>query len=109
MRGQRLFRIGVALLIKEHVAGRASRGHFAKINRCGVTVFGTQQHKTATAQIARLGMRHRQRVANGHGGIDGIPTLFKNIHPHLSGKRIHGGHHPLLRTHGMEHILLNTV
>ena len=83
MRCQRLFRISVALLIKEHVTGRASRRHFTKIDRCGVTVFGTQQHKTTAAQIARLGMRHRQRIANGHGGINGIPALFKNVHPNL--------------------------
>ena len=85
MRCQRLFRIGVALLIEEHVAGRASRGHFTKINRRGVSVFGSQQHEPTAAQIARLRMRHRQRVANGYSGINGISALFQNIHPNLGG------------------------
>ncbi|CNU05739.1 Uncharacterised protein [Salmonella enterica subsp. enterica serovar Bovismorbificans] len=76
MRRQRLFRIGVTLIVEEHITGRGSRRHFTKINRRRVTVFGTQQHKTTTAQITRLRMRHRQRIAHGDGGIHGITALL---------------------------------
>lgn len=54
-------------------------------------------------------MRHRQRIANGNRRIDGISPLLKDIDANLGRHRIHGCHHPLLRTNRVENILFNTV
>ncbi len=76
MRRQRLFRIGVTLLVEEHITGRASRRHFTKINRRSSAIFSAQQHKSPAAQIPGLRMRHSQRIAHGDGGIHGITALL---------------------------------
>ncbi|BDI43210.1 hypothetical protein EsCd1HHP024_04236 [Escherichia sp. HH091_1A] len=54
-------------------------------------------------------MRYRQRVAHCHGSINGIPALFKDIYPHLSGSGVHRCYHPLLRAYRMEDILLHAI
>ncbi len=76
MRRQRLFRIGVTLIVKEHIARSASRRHFTKIDRRGSAIFSAQQHKSSAAQIPGLRMRDSQRIAHGDGGIHGITALL---------------------------------
>ena len=109
MGGQRFFTVRITLIVKEHIARGVSRCHFAKVDRRGFTVFGSQQHKATTAQIPGLWMCHRQRISHGDSGIHGVPPLFKNIHANLRCHRIYRGHHSLLRTYGMEHIFFHTV
>ncbi len=54
-------------------------------------------------------MRYRQRVAHRHGGINGIPALLEDIHPHLSGSGVHRRYYSLFRAYRVEDIFLHTI
>ncbi len=109
MGGEGFFAVSVALIVEEHVARGLGRCHFAEIDRGRHTIFGAQHHKTAAAEVTRLRVRHRQRIADGHRRIHRVTALLEDIHPDLRGEGIHRRDHPLLRPHGMEHILFHAV
>ena len=97
------------MFIEEHIAGGLFRGHLAEIDRRGFTVFSSQHHKPAAADITGLRMRHRQRIANGNRCINGVAALAQNIYADAGGQRIHRGYHPLLGAHRVKHIFLNAI
>ncbi|CZV93737.1 Uncharacterised protein [Enterobacter cloacae] len=109
VRGQRFFTVRVALIVKEHIAGGLSWRHFAEVDSRRLPVFGAQHHKAAAAQIPRLRVCYRQRIADRHRGIYRITALFENIDAHFRCQRIHRGHHPVRGPHGMKHIFLHAI
>ncbi len=109
MRSQRQLTVGVALLIQEHVARRMARRHFTEIDSSSATRGGAQQHKAASAQVARLRMGHGQRKAHGDRGIHRIPALTQNFHAHLGCQRIHRRHHAVVRFYRVKSITVHTV
>ena len=109
MRGQRFLTVRVALVVEKHIAGSLFRRHLAEVDRRGITVFGTQHHKAAAADITGLRMGNRQRVAHRHGGIHRVAALTQNIHADLRCQRVHRGHHPLLSADRMKNIFLYTI
>ena len=109
MRGQGFFAVRVALIVKEHIAGSLSGGHLTEVDGGGFAVFGPQHHKAAAAQVPRLRMRHRQRIAHRDCRIHRITALPENIDAHFRCQRIHRRHHTLRCPHGMKNIFLHAV
>ncbi len=109
MGGEGFFTVGVALVVEEHVARGLGGCHFTEVDCRGGAIFGTQHHKTAAAEVTRLRVRHRQRIADRHRRIHRITALLEDIHPDLGGEGINRRDHPLLRSHGMEHIFFHAV
>ena len=75
MGGQRFLTVRIALIVEKHIAGGLFRGHLAEVDCRGITVFGSQHHKPAAADITGLRMGDRQRVAHRHGSIHRIAAL----------------------------------
>lgn len=89
MRGQRFFAVRVTLVVEEHIAGRLGRRHLAEVNGRRFAVFSAQHHKAAAAQVPRLRMRYRQRIADGDSCIHRVTALPENIDAHFCCQRIH--------------------
>ena len=43
--------------------------------------------------FAATGVRHGQRVAHGHGGVDGVAAVAKNGRAHLRGEVLSADYH----------------
>ena len=46
-----------------------------------------QDHEAAAADVARVGQRHRQREADGHGRVDRVAALAQHVHADVGGER----------------------
>ncbi len=92
---------GVALLIEEHVARRPGRRHFAEVDRGGPPIGEPDHHEPAAAEIAGLGMRHRQCEANGNRAVDRVSARAQHLDPDARRVRFRGSDQPMPRVNGL--------
>ena len=69
----------VSLCVEIHVATRARRGHLPIVDGLHRSVAEAYHHETATAEIAGLGVDHRERESYGNGGIHRVAAAAKNV------------------------------
>jgi hypothetical protein len=69
----------VALRVEEHVRRRGERCDLAKIDEGLSAVRELHRHETAAAEIARGGVHHRERIANGDGGVDRVAAAREHV------------------------------
>ena len=89
-------RQNVTFGVEIHIGRRGQRRFFPEIDEGRLAVMGTQQHKSAAAQITGNGMHHRQRKPCRHGSIDGVPARLENLHSGIGGQVMHAYHHAML-------------
>ena len=63
------------------------RCFFSVIQASDFTFMSTKNGESATADVTRLGMNHRQRKTHRYRNIKGITTIGKDLLPHLGGQR----------------------
>ena len=99
-RGQSL---SSAVLGATHIARDRGGSSLAVIN-CDRLVARREihQHETAAADIAGLRMRHRERKADRHRGIDGIAAGFENFDTDMRRELLLARHHAVLRNDRQE-------
>jgi hypothetical protein len=100
---ERLFGIGVACLVQEHVARRAAAGLLAVVDRNRIAGRGrVHQHEAAAAEIAGARQRHREREGDGDCGIDRIAAVLENLDADPGRVRLLACDHPVLRGHRVD-------
>ena len=87
---------GLALRVQIHVAHRSRRRGLPIVERVDRPVAQADHHEAATAEIAGLGVHHRQREADGHGGIRGVAALAQDVAPDAAREAAARDHHRVL-------------
>ena len=77
----------------------APRRALAEIDEGGAPVGQADQHEAAAADVAREGMRHRQRESHRDRGIDGVAAGLQNLQPGFGGVAFARDHHAVPRAH----------
>ncbi len=87
----------MALVIQVHVGRRGQRRFFAEVQEGLAAIGQMQSHETAAAQVARCGVNHGQRIANGHSRIDGVTSLLEHLHTNAGGQMVGRDDHAVFR------------
>jgi hypothetical protein len=76
----------VAVLVEVHVGRGGQRRLLAEVEEGLAAVGQLHGHEAAAAQVARGGVHHRQRIAHGHGGVDGVAAALEHVDADLAGQ-----------------------
>ena len=88
---------GLAPRIEIHVAGRAAGRRLPVVERCDLAVAGADHHEAAAAEVAGLGVHHRQRESHRDGGVHRVAALAQDVPADLARDRAARHHHRLSR------------
>ncbi len=83
----------IASAIEIHVGGGLCRRFFTIIKEVHRVVCAAEEHKSASTDIAGLGINHSQGEANCHCSVHGIATLLHDRHARLRRLGMHRRHH----------------
>eukprot|EP01137_Pigoraptor_chileana_P008786 Opistho-2@56113 len=86
----------VAVLVQVHVGGCRQRGFFAEVEKGLAPVRQLNGHEAATAEIARRGINHRQRITHGNRSIHRVAAVFQHIDADMGRQVLGGDHHAVL-------------
>ena len=94
----RLARIGLALLVEEHVARHRGRRGLAVVDRDRlVAAREMHQHEAAAADIAGLRMRDGEREADRDRGVDRVAACLQDLDADARGVLLLRRHHAVAR------------
>ena len=86
--------------IQVHVPGGPLGGGLAIVDRPHPPVGEPDDHEAAAADIAGLGVDHRQRESHGDGGVHRVSAPLQHVDAHLTRDWAAGDHHRLRAGHG---------
>ncbi|KWV87584.1 hypothetical protein PFLmoz3_02867 [Pseudomonas fluorescens] len=85
----------IAGLVEVHIGRRRQRGFFAEVEEGLAPVRQLHRHETATAQVARRRVHHRQCVTHCHRRIDRVAAGLEHIDPHMGCQVLGRDHHAI--------------
>ncbi|EJT84640.1 hypothetical protein PPS11_19419 [Pseudomonas putida S11] len=91
----------LTLFVQVHVARGGLGRDFAVIEEVGFAVY-EQGHEPATADVASLGISHRQGESRGHCRIHRVAAFLEDVGGHLCTILIGRGHCAALKIGGMD-------
>jgi hypothetical protein len=86
----------VAVLVEVHVGRGGQRRLLAEVEEGLAAVGQLHGHEAAAAEVARGGVHHRQRIAHGHGRIDGVAAALEHVDADLAGQVLRAHDHAVL-------------
>jgi hypothetical protein len=86
----------VAVLVEVHVGRGGQRRLLAEVEEGLAAVGQLHGHEAAAAEVARGGVHHRQRIAHGHGRVDGIAAALEHVDADLAGQVLRAHDHAVL-------------
>ncbi len=90
-------RIGIALLVEEHLARRRRRRGLAIVDGDvalpALALAEADDHVAAATDIAGAGISHRHRETGGDRGVDGIAAPLQDREANAGGARLLRDHH----------------
>ena len=89
------------MLIPIDVHSGRCRSFFAVIEEMKLAIGHADEHESAAADIARLGMNDGEGESGSDRGIDGVPTLTHNFDSDIGCQRVDADHHRLGSVRGM--------
>ena len=90
----------VPCAVQIHVRRSGERRLFPEVDKGLASVGKLDGHEPAAAQIARGGIDHGERVADGYCGVDCIAAALQNADTHLGGELVGGDDHAVFGSHG---------
>jgi hypothetical protein len=77
------------------------RRAFTEIDERNSAIRGADQHESATAEVSRRRMCHRQREPDGYGGVHGVATFLHHCDTDIGGERLLSGYDAMRCAHGL--------
>ena len=85
--------------VQVHVAGGRAWGRLAVVEGADGPVLLADHHESAAPDVAGLGVHHRQREPDRHGGVHRVATLLQDVPSHFAGDGTSRHHHRLASGH----------
>ncbi len=82
--------------IDVHGARSARWRRLAEVERVDPSVVLPDHHESATTDVSRDWMDHRERERHGYGGVDRVAAAAQNIHADVARERMRCHHHGML-------------
>ncbi len=90
----------LACFVEPHFGMRAGRCRFPEVVRICTPLVRLINQEPAAADVAGLGVGHRQGEGGGHRGIDGVAAGEQHLGAHIRGNGALGNHHAMLGSMG---------